>query len=466
MTETKRGLVRIEPGQPLTFLDEENVPSPPGQAKAGERTIGKAIKAYRKAAGELLKGKYAALARIAPTHLRDQGDIFVAICREGIFIRYDKPGADEPKMRVGEIDSTLAEIALQFSEQVFYLDVDPFYPEKAPKISLGVGSSSEELRPLLTFAVAIFGSSKIPSGFEMPKPPARPMPLLSIQSEVDMELAGVLLPAQGAAGGVAEQEDNFLTHTRIQLPVGWRALEVYPPLGNEFWDPGSAPMWAELDILAMAAQRNLQESRYNALDNRFAVREEYSRLLDEFKSLLEGKEEPVHQFLKKHPELISPTSEKYWSKLPFGDRVSDFVFRDPGSDYELVELEAPIREIFRKDGQQREELTHAFNQIVDWIAYIEDNKPKVEEGLGLLGISTNPRSLIVIGRSDSLTPENRRKLTSLQNQIPKLRIMTYDDLLASARLTLSRILGPLGFTGQNSRVFFFKNPPPDLPATI
>jgi hypothetical protein len=38
-----------------------------------------------------------------------------------------------------------------------------------------------------------------------------------------------------------------------------------------------------------------------------------------------------------------------------------------------VELEAPIRELFRKDGRQREELTHALNQITDWVRYIEDN---------------------------------------------------------------------------------------------
>jgi hypothetical protein len=244
--------------------------------------------------------------------------------------------------------------------------------------------------------------------------------------------------------------------SRIQLPVGWSSLEVYPLLSDDYWQAAAAPMWAELDILATAAQRNLQESRYSALDSRVERRARYSSLLEEFQGLLEGPEEPVHQFLKKHPELISPTAIAQWSKLKFGDRISDFVFREPYNDYELVELEAPIREIFRKDGQQREELTHAFNQISDWIAYIEDNRQKVETELGLAGISTNPRSLIVIGRSAALTDENRRKLITLQNLIPKLRIMTYDDLLESARATLTKILGPLGFDGPNSRVLFFK----------
>lgn len=173
---------------------------------------------------------------------------------------------------------------------------------------------------------------------------------------------------------------------------------------------------------------------------------------------MQGPEEPVHQFLKSHPVLISPTSDTVWSKLHFGDRVSDFVFREPHNDYELVELEAPIRPMFRKDGQQREELTHAINQISDWIRYIEDNKQKVENELGLIGISTSPRSLVVIGRSDALSTEDRRKLTTIQNQISKLLILTYDDLLASARATLERILGPLSFRGQNVRIYFFDPP--------
>ena len=124
-----------------------------------------------------------------------------------------------------------------------------------------------------------------------------------------------------------------------------------------------------------------------------------------------------------------------------------------------MEIEAPIRELFRKDGQQREELTHALNQISDWIQYIANNKQRVEEELGLTGISTNPRTLVVIGRSASLTEENRAKLATLQAQQNKLRILTYDDLLVTARTNLERILGPLDLQGQNVEFFYYKEPP-------
>jgi hypothetical protein len=277
-----------------------------------------------------------------------------------------------------------------------------------------------------------------------------------VQSELDVQLHGELVPVDPtvAAGGVEQQ--RFIAHSIIQLPVGWQVIEIYPLLPEEYWKVENAPLWAELDILASVARRNLQTQQLNALDPCGDTRRRYVAVLEEFQSLLGGSEEPVHQFLRQHPELISPTCERFWSKLSFGGSISDFVFREAYNDYELVELEAPIRLLFRKDGQQGEELTHAINQIADWLRYIEDNKRTVENEQGLTGISTSPRTLIVIGRAASLTEENRRKLTTLQNQYRGLRILTYDDLLANARSNLERILGPLSLVGDNVRLYYFK----------
>ena len=74
--------------------------------------------------------------------------------------------------------------------------------------------------------------------------------------------------------------------------------------------------------------------------------------------------------------------------------------------------------------------------------------------MGLTGISTQPRSLIVIGRSADLTDANRRKLVTLQNTAPKLRIMTYDDVLASAKSTVENLLGPLWETKGNAEIYY------------
>jgi hypothetical protein len=143
--------------------------------------------------------------------------------------------------------------------------------------------------------------------------------------------------------------------------------------------------------------------------------------------------------------------------VPFGDHVSDFVFREPRNDYLLVEIEAPYRELFRRNGHQRQELTHAIGQIDDWICYIQDNKAKVENELKLYGISATPRTLVVIGRSATLTERNRRKLATMQGRQPGLSIITYDDLIDRARANFERHFGPLSLSAQGLDIYYYRH---------
>jgi hypothetical protein len=249
----------------------------------------------------------------------------------------------------------------------------------------------------------------------------------------------------------------------MSLPVGWQAIEIYPRLGEEYWRPEYAAAWAQLDLLNAIAQHNLVENALHRLDGRRAAREQATRLLAEFEALLAGPEEPCHQFLKTHPDLLCTTYDAAWSKVPFGrgvgKRVSDFVFREPCNNYLLVEIEAPHRELFRKDGHQRQELTHAIGQIDDWLCYIQDNKAKVESELELHGISATPRSLVVIGRSATLTEGNRRKLAVMQGRHPGLSIITYDELIDRARANFERHFGPLSLRAENLDIYYYRHDP-------
>ena len=47
-------------------------------------------------------------------------------------------------------------------------------------------------------------------------------------------------------------------------------------------------------------------------------------------------------------------------------------------------------------------------------------------------------------------------LKALEKPAPKLRILTYDDLIASARANLERLFGPLGIVAVNAELYFFK----------
>jgi Domain of unknown function (DUF4263) len=291
----------------------------------------------------------------------------------------------------------------------------------------------------------------------MPAPPERPPCLASIHRELDIQIGGAVAPLSASGRANSASADRFIAHGVFQLPVGWHAIELYPRLSEEYWKPEYAAVWARLDLLSAIAHRNAVTSALHRLDGRRAAREHYATLLERFAGLLHGKEEPCHQFLKDNPYLICSTYDEYWSKVPFGARTSDFVFREPRDDYLLVEIEAPDQKLFRKDGQPTQELTHAINQIDDWLRYIQDNKSTVERELGLTGISATPRTLVVMGRSEALTDDDRRKLTVMQGQRPTLLILTYDDLLDRARANLERLFGPLSLRAQNLDVYFFRN---------
>ena len=455
----KKGRLLGRPGQPLEFQDVEDTDPSDVTGTSFPTAIGRALHEYMKASQTLLEGEYAGQKELAPPHMRAPCNIFVVRCNDGILVRYDKLSDGTPKVRCGAMDQSLMDLAPMLSEHVVHFPDDPStYPvnDKGPTIALMTTDPMGTNQELLRSRVLIYATRAFPDNIEMPPPPARPPCLLSIQNEFDMHMGGVVEPADKPTASVGSGDDQFIAHGRFRLPVGWEAIEVYPLLDDEYWKPELAPTWAELDLLAAIARKNLIGATLSGLDSRGASRKFYASVLDEFEELLDGPEEPVHQFLKQHPELLCPTSDCYWSKLPFGDRVSDFVFREPYNDYLLVEIEAPIRELFRKDGQQREKLTHAVNQIADWIQYIGDNKLKVEDEQELVGISTNPRCLVVIGRSESLSEENRRKLITLQAQQNKLRILTYDDLIASARANLERLFGPLSIVAHNAELYFFK----------
>ena len=180
-------------------------------------------------------------------------------------------------------------------------------------------------------------------------------------------------------------------------------------------------------------------------------------MLKEYKDLLDSnpeREEILQSFLKEHPVLLCPTYTMVRPKLKIGARETDFVFREATGDYILVELERSTKPLFLQKGHTSSQLKHAQNQISDWRRYIEDNLSTVQRELGLQGISSNPKGLIVIGRSESLNEQNKRKLVTLENESPKTKIMTYDDVFVNTKALVENLLGPLWLDAGNTEVYY------------
>src|SRR5262249_48868389 len=137
-----------------------------------------------------------------------------------------------------------------------------------------------KLRPL------IYAKSALSEGSQVPPPPARPICLAAIYNEFDIQIGGVLESVDKGVGTTGQDPEQLIANSRAKWPVGWEAIEIYPPLGEEHWRPEYAANWAELDILAGIAQQNAMAMNLNALDSRGATRKYYAALLEEFEGLL------------------------------------------------------------------------------------------------------------------------------------------------------------------------------------
>ncbi len=456
--EMKSGIFSVVPGQGLKFTDVLTVENPVPNSTLSS-AMSATLRAYRKSASQLVENKFAAARHLVPPHLRSPCHILVLCCTDGVIVRYDLAGTDEPKVRSADYPQSLQEATPGLTEQVIHFPDDPttYVPQhRGPGFSWFTTDQTGTAKEVAQLFPVIY-AQRLPPDFPIPPPPAHPPCLVSLHKEFKMHLQGIVQRLDVPAGSVQPPVDHFIARGTAPLPVGWQAVEIYPRLSEAHWKPEFAATWAEVDLLTAIATANAEEVDFSRLDGRAAAREHYGKLLEELETLLGGPEEPAHQFLKAHPELISPTHDAIWSKHAFGGHVSDFVFREPLKDYLLVEIEAPHRKLFRKDGQPRVALTHAIDQIDDWLSYIQDHKEAVERD-GLTGISPTPRCLVVIGRSLELTESNRLKLRVLSSQRPRLTILTYDDLILRARTTLERLYGPLSIAGHGFRLYFFRGP--------
>lgn len=457
--QRKAGKVTVEPGKPLRFQADDSPEAQPS-SEGSPSTLGRTFKAYWSSLKQLLATRYAHAADAAPAYMKGPCQVTVILCTDALMVRYDVVENDDvAKVRVVDAAQPIEKVAPIFSDSVLHAPCDrtKWNPSfDGPKCSLFIGDpTGQASRDVVTFGPMIVMSTKWPEGVKCPDPPSRPAPVVSLINEFDFEMHGYVEDATPAAPReIRDENTHFTVRSRIVLPTGWCAIEVYPLLNESHWLPEAAPQWAEIDLLFALLQRNSRNQDLAALDGRVAKRREVSAMLTEFESLLAGAEEPVHQFLKKNPILLFPTYDRIWSKVPFGQHVSDFVVREVPGDYILVEIEAPHRELFRQDGHPRHQFTHAIDQINDWLTHLADHRAEMEAKYDMHGMSANPRGLVVIGRSHGLTEDNKRKLATIQERQPRLRIMTYDDVISNARAIFEKVLGPLSFVVSGAQVYF------------
>lgn len=457
--KSKVGKVSFVGDAPMAFSPHDNgefVKEPSPETSEAMNAVRACIKAYLHATESLIAGKYSGIAEFSPGYLAHPGNVLIGICSDGVVVRYESKRSEERTMAVANMPHGIAQASLNFSQNLIKLsgqgtlEIDP--RELGVEIRMSTFSPTEGKGNDIFSARVLFDVVR-PDPVPMSTPPNKPYCLLSIRNQLAIEIHGEIRPVEGSNG----PSQAFVSKADVALGVGWQCIEVFPGFDLSAWRAEYAPLWAETDLLGCVVINQQQVAEEHSLDPRATTRRQYASLLAEFKFLLDSdpdREQTLQTFLQAHPELLCPGHVHMWPKLPFGRHITDFVFRDAVNDYVLVELERSTLALFRQDGHASADLTHAHGQILDWKRYLEDNLHTVQRELGLTGISTNPNGLVVIGRSADLTIETRRKLKTMTNDTPKLRIMTYDDVYDNAKAVLENILGPMTDIGGTTRIFY------------
>ncbi|MBS1857259.1 MAG: DUF4263 domain-containing protein [Acidobacteria bacterium] len=419
--------------------------------------VGTTLRAYIAAAEALSNSKYAEIRHRIPAYLSQSRRVLAALCADGLIVRYGDSGETSdtpPGVVAGYSQDSITALAPVLSQGVAYCyrDRESRDSSDAPgmKVELARQSADGQQRQVLSaFDVSIRVVLEQPQ--QMPTAPQKPYCILSVRNTIEIHVYAQLFSTQDQGS-----ERNFVARTSVRLPVAWDCVEVYPFFHADDWRPEYAPIWAENDILGAVVSSQFADAQFDTLDPNAAARRKLAGILQEYRQLLDSnpeREEILQVFLKEHPALLCPTHQRLWPKLAFGPYKTDFVFREAAGGYLLVELERSTHRLFIADGHISSELNHARGQITDWKRYLEDNLPTVQRELGLTGISSNPPSLVVIGRSDSLTPENRRKLMTMENDSPKIKVVTYDDVYENARAVIENVLGPIIDETENTRIY-------------
>lgn len=455
----KKGQVSFHGASPMSLSEltsTEDLQDLTEQQSVLVRSVGSTVAAYIKESKDLLSGRLAHLKGWAPPHLAEPGNVLVASCADGVVIRYETKSDGPSKVISAWLDGSLLEVASALSQKLIHIRRDASdlsaADDSGTELKLFTTNTQTGESNILAAARIIFDVI-LTRPTVAATPGSKPFCLLSIRNSLEFQLRGELLPMEESRGS----RQSFLARSLLRLPVGWDCIEVFPSAAASDWQANFAATWAERDILAAVVSHQFREAQLNSLDPNSEARRRLAALLDHYKQLLDSnpqKEEILQAFLSANPALLCPTQTRTWPKLALGSHVTDFVFQEATGDYLLVELEKSIDPLFTKSGHPSHQLTHARGQIQDWKRYLEDNLSTVQRELSLHGISPSPRCLIVIGRSSTLSQDNRRKLVTIENEAPRLKILTYDDIYDNAKAVVENLLGPLWNVQGNTRIYY------------
>jgi hypothetical protein len=165
------------------------------------------------------------------------------------------------------------------------------------------------------------------------------------------------------------------------------------------------------------------------------TRTEFARLLES-----DPKEEVLQTFIENNPILLHQfPSQRLFSKPKIlTSFVADFALLTSKKELLLFELEKSTTKLIKRSGGMSAEVSHAFDQVRDWLHVVDEHRLAVLDSLGILKEEVSAvRGVVIAGRDVGYDALELRKLKGAD--LGRVLLFTYDDLLFSLDALIRRI---------------------------
>jgi hypothetical protein len=174
----------------------------------------------------------------------------------------------------------------------------------------------------------------------------------------------------------------------------------------------------------------LLQEKLSHLTSTVGIEEKLSNRFMHFCRILSNttiSEKELHDFLCDNPHILDSHAALVFSEVNIGRYRADLIlcYEQVDKRIVLIELEKNSDKIFTKANRLRQKVTHASQQVEDWIKEIRNGTNKIPSWLNR---EFCPEGAVVIGRTRDLTEEQKQTLATI-NKNRLVKIITYDDLL-------------------------------------
>jgi hypothetical protein len=120
---------------------------------------------------------------------------------------------------------------------------------------------------------------------------------------------------------------------------------------------------------------------------------------------------------------------------------ADFSIVTPQKELILIEIENTRTRLLKKDGGMAAPLSHAFDQVQDWLHVVNDHKLAVLDTLNVhRDMVSTVRGVVIAGRDKGQDAAHLKRLKGIDRG--RVSFLTFDDLLFSVG-ALVRDIGSL-----------------------